>query len=695
MAKTVAALVGGALLGIAGTWIAVAPDSGPDPVDELVRDIDVVPQMTSEIAEEHREERFAELTTIAEIFALPDSFTRSEALYTVAGRSSAARVQNLIFEANRIADDYEREQALNVLFFRLTSLDPRSALALSQSEYFEGVRSVEQTVWRAWGRTDLDEALFAARTQTSRAKQNLAAQALYAAYGMLGNEYTDRIESELGIGPNRSTRARYIYRLADKSIEEAIAFINGLATVAAQQENIAWLAYYLSLQDTAMAITYAELFEDPNNEERFRAIVQSNSARENPRQTIDRILASGEDVSRSNEFFSAVRQLVRTDMDAAKAYFENYSNRQYRQWFGSIIAQQLVLEDPMAALAWARENEIGDRFSRLEMTVLNAIAHTDPQLALEEAQRIEHAERRRNAFAGLIAQIGESDPQAAIAYVDQLPDQQTRNMALTQLAGNWITQDPDAAIEWILTQEGELSAQIIASAGASLMYTNLDAAMRLLPRLDEQNQQSWRMQIAQQLASTRSVDDAQAFVRQFESQPGYDQLQSSLISGVLQKDVAQAKMLADQLGDVEARDSAYMQIVSYQANSDPAQAMAWLRNISDEGLRNAAAGQVAATWYMQDPRAAQSWVASLPRGGARDDAIMNMSYQWSQPTQEQVDLINSISDRDKRGQAKVRRIYNLMQTDPARARELLQDEDIPEHLRQQAEVAISQWGRRF
>ena len=180
MAKIVAALVGGVLLGIVGTWIVVAPESGPGPVDEVVRDIDVVPQMTPEIAAAHREERFADLNTVAEIFALPDSFTRTEALYTVAGRSSAAEVQNLIFEANRIADDYEREQALNALFFRLTSLDPRSALALAQSEYFEKVVSVEQTVWRAWGRTDLDEALFAARTQTSRAKQNLAAQALYA-----------------------------------------------------------------------------------------------------------------------------------------------------------------------------------------------------------------------------------------------------------------------------------------------------------------------------------------------------------------------------------------------------------------------------------------------------------------------------------------------------------------------------------
>lgn len=695
MAKTVAALVGGVLLGVAGTWIVVAPTSGSGPVSEPVRDIDVVATMTPEAAEEHRAARFADLTTITQIYALPDSFTRSEALYTVAGRSSAAAVQDLIFEANRIADDYEREQALNGLFFRLTSLDPRSALALAQSEYFENVRSVEQTVWRAWGRTDLDEALFAARTQTSRAKQNMAAQALYAAYGLFGNEHTERIESELGIGPNRSTRARYLYRLADKSIEEAIAFINGLDSVGAQHENISWLAYYLSLQDTAMAITYAEYFEDRVNEERYRNIVQSNVARENPRLTIDRILASGEDVSRSSEFFSAVRQLVRTDMDAAMAYFENYSNQQYRQWFGNIIVQQLVVDDPMAALAWAREADSSSSYSRLEMNVLNSIARSDPQLALNEIQKIEHAERRSNAYAGLISELGNVDPEEALAYVDQIPDARTQRMAIVQLSQNWITRDPEAAISWILTQDDALSSEIIASAGSQLVHTNIDAAMRLLPRLSDHNQQTWRMQITQQLASTRTLQDAQTFVQQFEGQPGFDQLQASLVSGVLRKDPVEAKMLADQLSDARARDSAYMQIVSQQADTDPTQAVAWLGNISDDNLRAAAVGQIASTWSARDPQAAQNWVATLPHGAARDDAIMHMSYRWSEPTQEQTDLINSIGDPDKRGQAKIRRIYEVMQTDPIRAQQMLRDEDIPEELRQQVEVALSQWGRRW
>ena len=77
-------------------------------------------------------------------------------------------------------------------------------------------------------------------------------------------------------------------------------------------------------------------------------------------------------------------------------------------------------------------------------------------------------------------------------------------------------------------------------------------------------------------------------------------------------------------------------------------------------------------------------------GSARDDAIIHMSNRWGAPTEEQINLIESISDRDKRGRAKVQRIYMMMRTDPTRARQLLQDEDIPPYLRQQAETMLEQ-----
>lgn len=692
MARFLAALIGGVLLGIAGTWIVVAPESGTHPADEVVRDIDVVPQMTPEVAEVHRQERFEELTTVADIYALPDGYSRHEALYTVAGRSSAAGVQGLIFEANRIADRYEREQALNILFYRLTVLDPRSALALAQSEYFKGIRSLEQTVWQAWGRADLDDALLAARMLTDRRQQSAAARALYNAYGMLGNDTTDRIETELGIEPDEWTRARYIYRLADESAEAAIAWIDGLDSVAAQRENISWLAYYLSLQDAATAIAYAGLFEDRANQERYRSFVEGHAARGNPRLTLDRILASGPTPDNSSEFLTAVRELARTDMGAALTYFDEVSNPQYRDYLGSVIVEQMVRDDPQAALVWARENDTG-LYARFEITALQLIARTDPQLAIDEAMGIEDSHQRSMALTSLVGEMSESDPHAAIAYLDRIAEPGQRQMATMQLSQSWLMQDPEAALDWLSTQDEAFTAEVLTSAGYQLINTNADLAIRLLPRLDEQSRQAWQRQIAQHLAMNRSLEEAQSFVSQFEGQPGYERMQASLISGLMMQDVTLAKQLADQLTDVAARDGVYMQIVTQRANVDPTEAMAWLSSISDESLRSAAAGQVAAVWYSQNPAAAQAWVSNLPRGAQRDDAIMQMSYQWVDATDEQLNLIASIGDANKRSQARIRRIYHVMRTDPALARRLLEDPDIPDHLRQQAEVSLSQFPR--
>ena len=164
MARVTTALMGGILIGVLITFAAARfGASGEQRPSEVVRDITDVPKVTEAVADQHREERYANLKSATEIMALPTEFARLEAMYALAGRSGSAAVQDLIFEADRVADVQQRESLLNVLFYRLTELDPRSALALTQVDSFKKTRSLEQTVWRAWARSDLDDALFAAK----------------------------------------------------------------------------------------------------------------------------------------------------------------------------------------------------------------------------------------------------------------------------------------------------------------------------------------------------------------------------------------------------------------------------------------------------------------------------------------------------------------------------------------------------
>jgi len=695
MNRMIPVLGGGVLLGILATlaFVRIGQPNNP-PADDIVRDIVDVPQMAQALAEQHRDERYANLVNIEQVLALPTEFARSEALHVLAGRSDSGGVQNLIFEANRIANDIERVALLNVLFFRLTETDPQSALALARMDQFNTVKSFEQTVWRAWARKDLDDALFAARIQASTARQSFAAQSLYAAFGYMGNETTDRIEAELEIEPDRSSRARYLYLLADRSPAEAIGYINSLERGREQLELVAWLAYYFSLRDPTAALRYAELFAVASDGNHYSNIINSNIAFQDPKGTIERMLASGTGEQFSGEYHYAARELASTDLASAKQFYEQTRSDQQRQILGSAIAAELAKNDPVAALAWARANERGQR-PMLLMSVLGQIAQVDPQLALAEALKSPSESMRPMLVSSIVQQIARNNPADGIPYLDQIEDRQQRLEVSQHLASMWIRTDTDAAVEWILSQDKETAGQLMMQASQTLLRSDVDAVIRLLPRLDGQYQESLRLQVAQQLATSRSSEEALAFVRQFQGQPGYDQLQASVVAGIARTDAVMAMQLADQIADSAARDTAYMNIIGQHARTDPVEALRWLSSVSDDQMRGTASGQLATQWYARDPAAATRWVTNLPRGSTRDDTIMHMASKWREPTKAQMNLVASIEDRDKRGQAKLMQVYSLIRTNPAKARELLEDEDISSEQRQQIETMINQYGFRF
>ena len=108
----VAVLVAGIAIGSGAAWLILNDDSSPD----VVRDIVAVTQMTVDEGDKHREQSFEQLLTVEQVLALPTRFMRSEALHVLAGRSDSAAIQGLIFEANRVSDDSDRENALLILF---------------------------------------------------------------------------------------------------------------------------------------------------------------------------------------------------------------------------------------------------------------------------------------------------------------------------------------------------------------------------------------------------------------------------------------------------------------------------------------------------------------------------------------------------------------------------------------------------
>lgn len=698
MPKLVTVLFAGLLAGIAATWFVMRAEKAPA-ADEVVRDLVATETVTTDVAEQHRSEGYRALGTIADVLALPRRFDQLEALYALAGRSDAAATQALIFEANRIAEPVQRAEVLDGLFIRLTELDAQSALALARTEYFRGDRDIEDTIWAAWSRRSLDDALFAAATQPNDRLRHAAAQSLYKAFGDDGNATTRRIEEELAIPPDLETRGRYVRRLADRSVPAAIDYLNAMTMSFDKLDLTLRFANYLSIVNPEAALANVERIEDVTHRTRVRNILEAAVARNDPLGVIERVIGEGGNPGRSAQFRHAMTALAANDMDQAIALFEGATGAEARLAIGSTIASIMAGKDPDAAIEWVKANQHSPTeqfpYSSIELSLLNSLARHDPARAVVEAQSLVEPMRQPRLLRALFNSMGFQDARSAVGLVGLVEDREAREQVEVYLAQSWMQRDTEAALDWVLGLGEERAAKILAQTRGLDMTQDLDAAMRYLPRLPADYQRQARRQIAERLAMSRSVADAQAFVRQFESEPDYAELQASLIEGVVRNDPTLAVQMADGIGDTRARDAAYLAIVRNLANSDPRQAADWLDRIGDESTRLTGISEVARLWANRDIDEAVQWAKSQPSGPGRDDAVGQVARQWESGGEQALELAGTIENEFKRGQAQIWIVIRLAGDDPDRASEMIGQLDLSPSMREQANQWLVQIRRRY
>lgn len=690
------------LAAIAGVVVGVAIGAGftsligggsdvarRDAAPDIVRDISSVATMPVAQAEAHRADRYARISTIEATLALPGDFAQTEALYVLAGRSDSATVQDLIDQANRIADPTDRDAALSILFLRLAEIDPESALTMARMPTFTRGRRLEANIWRTWSKLDLDAALAAAAGLPRAADRNFAAQVMLAAHGYTGNAVTARIERELDVRPSAESRARYILSVADRSVPDAFAAIDGLPH-ADRQQAMQWLAGYLGQRDPAQALGYARLIDDPMLRRTYEGTISLAVAQQDP----ERILSAAQPAALQGEaagrYFTAMRTLAEQDVDKALAYFERIESPQVRQAMAGILAEQLARRDPRRALEWARSQDSGARPS-IELNVLSQIAAVDPALALQEAGALANRHARQQALSGVLSTVAGTDPQRAAAFVDGLTDARDRQTAAMSVMHGWANVDPEAAIDWLLASDLPDASSLLVQTGYSVIARDVDLAVRVLPRLDAGAQRQWATQIASTMASQRGADAAVRFVEGYRGKPGYDDMQSALISNLVQTDPARARRIVDRMPAGIARDRGVEQLIANVGGDETAESLALLDTIGDEATRAQAAGMLTARWMQHDPRAAMQWVEGRPAGAVRDQGILQIVNNPNVSGADIDRLIETLSDPALRERAMLTRVYALAQSDPARARALLDGIEMPAQQRRQMERQLDRF----
>lgn len=694
MRSLLLSLLTGLVIGSLATWYFFPATPARRFATKIERDIVAGPEMSIAEAESHRSDRYVSIRTIEDTLALPTDFAETEALYVIAGRADSSEVQNLIYQAARIRSKADRDAALQILFLRLTEIDPPSALAMANSAAFKKNRSILREVWIAWGRIDLDSALDAAR-EGSTAEKNRAAQYLYSSLRGLDSGKSQLVQSVLGTRPGSSVTAQYLHALADESPVAAVRYIESLGSVSEQREKFSWLAAYLGRNGQSDVAVYADLISSPNNRRQFTQYLASFAAQSDPEAALEKLLSGKLRTQSLGQAQAALHRLAEQNPDKAIEYLDRFPDFGMKRGLVSVIATAMAKTDPDRALALARDNDPSGT-EGLFVGIVAQIAQFDPQRAMTEAAAISDPRQRQQALSGALLTATQNDPSGAAQLLELISDSNTRRSGIQQIASSWAQQDIDGAIAWAGTLDAGEKRSAIVKIGQQLVYADLDRAVEFVARVPAGDARQLKQQIAGNLAQQRSIEEAQAFIDQFRGTDDYATLQIAVISTAVKTDPERARRMAQSIQDEKARDQIYASIAGREAASNPQKALQSLNEIRSDAARRSAITQIAYTWVSKDPAAAESWVRSLPGGRDRDDAIVAIVSSRPDTSMTTRRLIDSVSDTSKRKQAMLGHIQRLARDDPAEAKRLLDDVDLTDAERRQYQMMFdSMDGFRF
>ncbi|MEL6216067.1 MAG: hypothetical protein AAFQ99_10370 [Pseudomonadota bacterium] len=228
---------------------------------------------------------------LPDVYEIPSPVSRRLATYQLAAVSNPSELQDLIYEADRIADPNERSATLAVLFEHLAETDPRSAAQLAATELFVPDRELHNRVWAIWATTDFEDALTNAALLGGETDRRNAARALYMTADSLDSPRAQRIKESLGIRPDRQIRIRYIEAMADRSLDDTVEFLRGLPNGQAKWEYAAWAAYHLATVNPAGYEQVLSMELDAFSKRHFMSAGNRIEAQADPRAAVAQALA--------------------------------------------------------------------------------------------------------------------------------------------------------------------------------------------------------------------------------------------------------------------------------------------------------------------------------------------------------------------------------------------------------------------
>lgn len=323
------------------------PDPAPSMSCPVIDSIDAtVPARPAAV------ERPTDIESVKRAIANVSEFEKKRVLFEIAAEADSATLQRLIFDANRIDDYDDRHTTLLVFFGRLTELDPRSALALAQSDTIVLQDGIVKQVWKLWAIEDLESALQEAVQLPDEFDRKVAAQSMFSAYGYMGNTATRRISAITGIAPDSESRARYLYRLADLSPASAFDQVNVMDSAKMQREAIIHLGHYLVRQEGGRAIGYANRLANSDHRNKYLAVVIRKIAEADPLSALTAISSMDDPRLQYHLFNDLFMEVAQRDIHLAKQLADSLVHTRAKDMAYYRIIHRHAHRDPVESAAW-------------------------------------------------------------------------------------------------------------------------------------------------------------------------------------------------------------------------------------------------------------------------------------------------------------------------------------------------------
>lgn len=290
------------------------------------------------------------------------------------------------------------------------------------------------------------------------------------------------------------------------------------------------------------------------------------------KEAVDRFRSLGITEQRFSEYSMLLTVWAKSDPMAALAYAKENTRGGFAT---NTILSAWASNDPEAAIAWAKANHQGDDANPYMAGIIKGIAASDPVRATQLLTEMPFGEERGEALSGLLPHILAKGPDAAREWIASISDEQLRNGAMGRVAEQLAALDPKGTADWLIANPGEASQRNMDNVISVWMDKDQAAAMayyQALPAGDV------RSNALRGIVNSLAVDDPKAAANYMDNHPA------------------------------DVNDRVVQQFVWHSFGEDPNLAASYIARISDPGERDGTYRRMLDGWLRQDESAARTWI---------------------------------------------------------------------------------------